>query len=104
MSLLTKIFRGQQQNGLPSSDWRQHKNPDGSIGGAVSKHAVIEDDVYIEISGIVTAGATVATGTRVRCGDIVQADGSVFRLSPYPDDFEYEPVFPTDEELAPDQI
>lgn len=90
MSILNAIFRRADPT---NEGWHRHNNPDGSIGGYVSDQARLGEDVYVEYSGIVMAGATVEDGVRVLCGDFVQADGTTRRLAPYPDDFEYKPVF-----------
>jgi hypothetical protein len=94
MSFLSSIFRQAEPT---NEGWHRHANPDGSIGGFVSDEARLGKDVYVEYSGIITAGATVEDGARVRCGDFVQADGTTSRLAPYPSDFEYQPVFPKQE-------
>jgi hypothetical protein len=63
-----------------AGDWTRHRNPDGSLGGEVSRSAHVSPTAYIPVGALVAAGANVADGTRMSPGDIVLADGSSIRI------------------------
>lgn len=63
-----------------SGDWTRHRNPDGSLGGEVSKRAHVSSTAHIATGAIVAPGAIVGDGARVVAGQIVLAGGSSIRI------------------------
>ncbi|MNL68956.1 hypothetical protein D3C87_1937580 [compost metagenome] len=63
-----------------SGEWIRHRNPDGSLGGEVSKRATISSTAYIAAGAIVAPGAVVGDGVLIAAGQIVLAGGSSVRI------------------------
>lgn len=58
-----------------SEDWFRHSNPDGSLGGVVSKNANIGKMVHIEKTALVIGKAIVPDNTIVEKGQIFSEEG-----------------------------
>lgn len=57
--------------------WRNHSNPDGSIGGKVSSEATVAENSFIASSAVVLSGGVVDAGQRIESGTIVTKYGAV---------------------------